>query len=101
MIDCYRLYFTIIILLSDKISILWGDRRLGGIFSPGPGFDSRHWQPVDTQGEEILFIRKLKQFKWFNHIKLYQHECIFIHRFKMAPKQVGSSIYISPYVIKN
>ena len=78
MIDCFndwllqyerKPYFKTIILLSDEISTLWGECRPGGIFSPGPGFDSRHWQPVDTQGQEILFITKLKQFEQFNIVK--------------------------------
>ncbi len=78
MIDCFndwllqyewKLYFKTIILLSDEISTLWGECRPGVIFSPGPGFDSRHWQPVDTQGQEILFIIKLKQSKQFNSVK--------------------------------
>ncbi len=65
MIDCFNdwlhnLYFTTIILLSDEISILWGECRPGGIFFPGPGFDSRQWQPVDTQGEEIFIYYKIK-----------------------------------------
>ncbi len=78
MIDCFNdwllpyestTYFKTIILLSDEISTLWGECWPVGIFSPGPGFDSRHCQPVDTQGEEILFYLGPIQSKQFNSVK--------------------------------
>ncbi len=42
------------ILLSDNITNLWGERRPVGTSSPGPGFDSRHGQQFNQQGEKFL-----------------------------------------------
>ncbi len=33
---------------------------------------------------------------YFNSVESYNEQCNFLHRFKLAPKQVGCSIYISP-----
>ena len=65
MIDCFNgwllpyewtTYFKTIMLLSDEISILWGECRPVGTFFPGPGFDSRHGQQFNKQGDKFYTI---------------------------------------------